>query len=159
MAQRFSRKIAFAVSLILVGFAILFGVGLKGSLVYYLTVSEFLDSGRRDDLGDHFRVNGNVVTGSIVRTSGAPGARFLMSDGKRQLSVAYAKETPDTFVDGSEVVVEGSLGADGTFVATTLLAKCPSKYEAKNRSASDDQAPERDDRASPGAGEAGPAEQ
>ena len=47
--------------------------------------------------------------------------------------MAYAKETPDTFVDGSEVVVEGSLGADGVFVAHTLLAKCPSKYEAQNR--------------------------
>lgn len=158
MAQRFSRKIVLAVSLILAGFAILFGVGLKGSLVYYLTVSEFLDSGRRDDLGDHFRVNGNVVEGSIVKTPGAPGARFLMSDGKRQLPVAYAKETPDTFVDGSEVVVEGSLGADGTFVATTLLAKCPSKYEAQNRSPSDYKAPEPEDRTSPGDGRTGPTE-
>lgn len=157
MAQPFSRKIVIAVSLILVGFAILFGVGLKGSLVYYLTVSEFLDTGRRDDLGDHFRVNGNVVTGSIERTPGAPGARFLMSDGKRQLPVAYAKETPDTFVDGSEVVVEGSLGAGGTFVATTLLAKCPSKYEAQNRSPNDYKAPAPEDRPSPGAPENPPA--
>jgi cytochrome c-type biogenesis protein CcmE len=156
VAQPFSRKIVIAVFFILVGFAILFGVGLKGSLVYYLTVSEFMDSGRRDDLGDHFRVNGNVVAGSIVKTHGAPGARFLMSDGKRQLSVVYAKETPDTFVDGSEVVVEGSLGADGTFVATTLLAKCPSKYEAQNRSPSDYIAPAIEDRPSPGATEAGP---
>jgi cytochrome c-type biogenesis protein CcmE len=157
VAQPFSRKIVIAVSVILVGFAILFGVGLKGSLVYYLTVSEFLDTGRRDDLGDHFRVNGNVVTDSIERTPGAPGARFLMSDGKRQLPVAYGKETPDTFVDGSEVVVEGSLGADGTFVATTLLAKCPSKYEAQNRSPSDYKAPETEDRPSPDSLETGPA--
>jgi cytochrome c-type biogenesis protein CcmE len=30
------------------------------------------------------------------------------------------------------VVVEGVLGPDGVFVAHTLLAKCPSKYEAAN---------------------------
>jgi cytochrome c-type biogenesis protein CcmE len=28
------------------------------------------------------------------------------------------------------VVVNGALGADGTFHADQLLAKCPSKYEA-----------------------------
>ena len=157
MAQPISRKIVIAVSLILVGLAILFSVGLRGSLVYYLTVSEFLDSGRRDDLGDHFRVNGNVVPGSIERTPEAPGARFLMTDGKRQLAVLYARATPDTFVDGSEVVVEGSLGADGTFAATTLLAKCPSKYEAQNRSRSDYKAPATEDRPSSATPETAPA--
>jgi len=133
VAQRVSKKIVITVILIVVGFAVLFSVGLKGSLVYYLTVSEFMDPGRRTDLGDHFRVNGNVLRGSIEKHQGRPGARFILTDGSKQLPVVYDKEVPDTFVDGSEAVVEGSLGADGTFVAATLLAKCPSKYEAQNR--------------------------
>ena len=133
MAQRVSKKIVITVILIVVGFAVLFSVGLKGSLVYYLTVSEFMDPGRRTDLGDHFRVNGNVLPGSIEKHQGRPGARFILTDGSKQLPVVYDKEVPDTFVDGSEAVVEGSLGVDGTFVAATLLAKCPSKYEAQNR--------------------------
>ena len=133
MTQRISRKIVITVLLLVAGFAVLFSVGLKGSLVYYLTVSEFMDPGRRTDLGDNFRVNGNVLPGSIQKHEGAPGARFVLTDGKRQLPVVYNKEVPDTFVDGSEAVVEGTLGADGTFVAATLLAKCPSKYEAQNR--------------------------
>lgn len=132
MAQPFSRKFIIAVSLLVAGFLALFGIGMKGSLVYYLTVSEFLES-RRSDLGDNFRVNGNVTPGSIQRTPGVPGARFVMTDGTHSLPVVYARETPDTFVDGSEVVVEGSLHADGTFAASTLLAKCPSKYEAQDR--------------------------
>src|SRR5258706_3792137 len=115
------------------GFAILFSVSVKGSLVYYLTVSEFLDPSRQTDLGDNFRVNGIVKAGSIQRLEGTPGARFVMTDGARTLPVVYRKEVPDTFVDGAETVVEGSLGADGTFAASTLLAKCPSKYEAQNR--------------------------
>jgi cytochrome c-type biogenesis protein CcmE len=33
------------------------------------------------------------------------------------------------------VTVEGELQADNTFEATSVLAKCPSKYEMKDRSA------------------------
>jgi cytochrome c-type biogenesis protein CcmE len=52
------------------------------------------------------------------------------------LVVEYASlETPDLFKDGAEVVVEGKLTAAGTFHATNLLAKCPSKFEAKAREA------------------------
>ncbi len=133
MATRFSKKIAISVAVLVAGFVVLFGVGLKGSLVYYLTVGEFLEKQGRSDLGENFRINGNVVAGSIRKTPGVVGARFLMTDGSKQLPVIYAKETPDTFVDGAEVVVEGSTGPDGLFVAHTLLAKCPSKYEAQNR--------------------------
>ncbi len=133
MGQRVSPKFVIAISLLVVGLVVLFGVGLKGSLVYYLTVSEFLDGNVSHDLGENFRINGNVVPGSIEKKPSGLEARFLMSDGRRELPVVYSKETPDTFVDGSEVVVEGSLGADGVFVAHTLLAKCPSKYESENR--------------------------
>ena len=131
MSGKLSPKILIAITSLIAGFAVLFGVGLRGSLVYYLTVSEFLEQGNRD-LGENFRINGNVVEGSIERPPSKLGATFLMSDGTRELQVSYGKETPDTFVDGSEVVVEGVLGPDGVFVAHTLLAKCPSKYEAAN---------------------------
>ncbi|HET6278602.1 MAG TPA: cytochrome c maturation protein CcmE [Candidatus Polarisedimenticolia bacterium] len=131
MSGKLSPKILIAITLLIAGFAVLFGVGLRGSLVYYLTVSEFLEQGNRD-LGENFRINGKVVEGSIERPPSGLGATFLMSDGARELQVSYGKETPDTFVDGSEVVVEGVLGPDGVFVAHTLLAKCPSKYEAAN---------------------------
>lgn len=128
---RFTPKIMIAVVALVIGFAILFSVGLKGSMVYYLTVGEFLDRQGRDDLGENFRVNGNVKSGSIEKTPGQLGARFVMTDtAGHELRVVYSKETPDTFVDGSEVVVEGHLGTDQQFVAHTLLAKCPSKYES-----------------------------
>jgi cytochrome c-type biogenesis protein CcmE len=128
--SRFSPKILVSVIALVIGFAILFGIGLKGSMVYYLTVGEFLDRQGREDLGENFRVNGNVVSGTIERIPGVIGASFRMTDGTRELPVVFGKETPDTFVDGSEVVVEGRIGPDGRFAATTLLAKCPSKYES-----------------------------
>jgi cytochrome c-type biogenesis protein CcmE len=43
--------------------------------------------------------------------------------------VIYRGIAPDTFTDGVDVVVEGRMGEDGTFHATTLLAKCASRYE------------------------------
>ncbi len=133
MARRVSPKFVIAISLLVGGLAVLFGVGLKGSLVYYLTVGEFLDGHATRHTGENFRINGNVVEGSIEKSPGVLGARFVMTDGQRELPVVFSKETPDTFVDGSEVVVEGVLGPDGVFVAHTLLAKCPSKYESENR--------------------------
>ena len=98
-------------------------------------------------------MNGIVKAGSIKKHQGAPGARFVLTDGTQDLPVVYDKEVPDTFVDGSEAVVEGSLGADGTFVAATLLAKCPSKYEAQNRLKQGE--PGRADGAAPAAPEKG----
>jgi cytochrome c-type biogenesis protein CcmE len=32
---------------------------------------------------------------------------------------------------GESVVAEGRLGADGVFQASTILVKCPSKYESE----------------------------
>jgi len=50
----------------------------------------------------------------------------------RAVPVSYAGLIPDTFKDDAEVVVEGVCNPDDpSFNATTLLAKCPSKYESR----------------------------
>ncbi len=100
----------------------------KGGLVYYYTVSEFERMGPQRD--SSFRVNGKVATGSIVRQPTGLDVSFAMTDGQATLPVRYHGIIPDTFVDGADVVVEGGLRQDGTFEASNLLAKCPSKYEA-----------------------------
>jgi cytochrome c-type biogenesis protein CcmE len=97
-------------------------------MAYYYTVSEFMaQPGQRTD---GFRINGKVDTGSIVRQASGQDVAFVMTDGSTSLPVRYHGIIPDTFVDDADVVVEGRLGPDGTFDAHTLLAKCPSKYEA-----------------------------
>ena len=102
--------------------------GLTPATVYYYTVGEFRDLAPRETGG--FRINGKVEAGSIERRSAGLDVRFVMTDGEATLPVEYHGVVPDTFVDGADVVVEGGLREDGTFVATNLLAKCPSKYEA-----------------------------
>ena len=76
------------------------------------------------------RINGKVADGSIVRQKSGLDVRFDVTDGQSVLPVEFHGVVPDTVVDGADVVVEGGLRQDGTFVASSLLAKCPSKYEA-----------------------------
>lgn len=76
-----------------------------------------------------FLIGGALVNGSIVRDPGGRQVAFKMTDGAETYNVVYRGITPDTFTDGVDVVVEGRLGHDGTFRATTRLAKCASRYE------------------------------
>ena len=107
-------------------FLLVVGIGSGG--VYYYTVDEFLTEHR--GATGHFRVNGKVATGTIERLPTGMDVTFAMTNGEKTLPVRYHGIVPDTFVDRADVVVEGRLGPDGVFQASTLLAKCPSKYEA-----------------------------
>jgi cytochrome c-type biogenesis protein CcmE len=75
------------------------------------------------------KLGARVVPGSIKRAAGGREHTFLVTDGAREIPVSYRGIAPDTFTDGVDVVVEGRMGQDGTFQATTLLAKCASRYE------------------------------
>jgi cytochrome c-type biogenesis protein CcmE len=111
----------------------------EGALVYYKNLEELRASG---EMNSGARVHGFVVEGSIERDLSAKVVRFrvqstpggIAGPGEDALSVVYTGlETPDLFKDGAEVVVEGRLvgSGQGTFEASHILAKCPSKFEAK----------------------------
>ena len=72
-------------------------------------------------------VNGSIEKGEL----GTMRVRFLVEEGGRETVVVYTGLIPDTFKDGSEVVVEGTYAPNATFTAHTLFAKCPSKYESE----------------------------
>ena len=110
------------------GTLLIVGMSGPGGLSYYVSVSEFVDAPDRHASG--FRINGKVAEGSIQRMPTGQDVAFLVTDGAATLPVSYHGIIPDTFVDGADVVVEGRLTPQGTFEAHTLLAKCPSKYEA-----------------------------
>jgi cytochrome c-type biogenesis protein CcmE len=105
-------------------------IGYEESKAYYVTVEEF--SAMQGQLqGKTVKVAGDVVEGSIDR-AGTP-MRFTISNQGKSLQVCYVGKdmVPDTFMDGSKAVVEGSLAQDGTFQARRIEAKCASKYEAE----------------------------
>lgn len=104
---------------------------IKDTAVYYLTPGELYAKTTSDPTfyETGVKVGARVVPGSIVRQAGGRELSFRMSDGSQTYNVVYRGIAPDTFTDGVDVVVEGRLGRDGTFRATTLLAKCASRYE------------------------------
>jgi len=110
------------------GFLLIVGMDRPGGIAYYLTVSEYAGSPER--ASGEFRISGKVAEGTIDRPASGREVRFALTDGLQTIPVDYRGQIPDAFVDGADVVVEGRQGADGTFQAHLLLAKCPSKYEA-----------------------------
>jgi len=92
------------------------------------------------------RVEGNLVHGSLVHHDKPCEYDFTIEKNGQALPIKYAQcVVPDTFRDvkGMDVgvTVEGELHADNTFEATSVLAKCPSKYEMKQRAAQGEKMP------------------
>jgi len=125
----FLRQKRFVIAALIVVAAVgaLIYIGVRGSSVYYMTLAE-LKAQTDTAYGDKIRLGATVVDGSIQ--SGADGVtRFVVTDGTNTLPVSYRGGLPDTFKDGAGVVLQGRLTSSGTFEASSLLAKCPSKYE------------------------------
>ena len=120
-------RLLYAFLAVVLVIVLLAGRGARESMVYYVTVGELLAM-ERDAHSQGLRVNGTVVPGTIDR--GPLFVRFEITDGTEAIPVEYRGVVPDAFAAQREVVVEGSLRADGTFAANLLIAKCPSKYEA-----------------------------
>jgi cytochrome c-type biogenesis protein CcmE len=99
--------------------------------VYYLTPTELATKVQADPSFTNagVKVGARVVPGSIQRDPGGKEYSFKVTDGSRIMPVVYKGIAPDTFTDSVDVVVSGRMGADGTFQAKELLAKCASRYE------------------------------
>lgn len=121
-------------SFILAGLAILGAViylvyaNTQANAVYYLTVSELKHC--TTCTTQSVRVAGIVQQGSIVRDDQKQTISFVITQGGQSLPVIYSGVVPDIFRAGIEVVVEGHYTGQGPFQAQTLLAKCPSKFQA-----------------------------
>jgi cytochrome c-type biogenesis protein CcmE len=76
--------------------------------------------------GQGFRLGGLVEQGSVAQDGTT--IRFRITDKKNTLMVVYRGVLPDLFREGQGVVVEGSLAPDGSFTASSVLAKHDEKY-------------------------------
>jgi cytochrome c-type biogenesis protein CcmE len=96
----------------------------SGSLVFFYTPSEL--AAQRDILGRTLRIGGLVEDKSVVHRG--TDVAFRVTDGTTDMKVRYRGVLPDLFREGQGVVAEGRLLPDGTFQATTVLAKHDEKY-------------------------------
>jgi len=127
-----SRLRIILLSLVIVGaIAYLILTGVKQTGLNYMTVTELAQLERPPAQGG-FRLDGQVVVGSIVYKQKVPSLAFQMTDGKERIGVVYDGLMPDAFGEGREVVVEGVYDPAGRQLhASKLVTKCPSKYEAE----------------------------
>ncbi|EAQ29678.1 CcmE/CycJ proteins [Erythrobacter sp. NAP1] len=80
-------------------------------------------------VGQAVRLGGMVQEGSIETQADGITVNFVVTgNGDSTIPVTYSGILPDLFVENSGVVAEGSLQADGTFLATNLLAKHDENY-------------------------------
>jgi cytochrome c-type biogenesis protein CcmE len=129
-----NNKLRYLLGFILIcvlGFVVLvLSTTFRSSLQYYVTVSELhANEGKYAD--NIMKVAGHASHIEKIENSGRANYHFIVDEGGQTLPVSFTGLVPDTFKEGSEVVVTGRLDQNGDFVATDILAKCASKYQAK----------------------------
>ena len=110
----------------LIGAALLAMWGLRDRAAYFYTPVE-VAAGQAEP-GRAMRLGGMVETGSVGKAEDGVTTRFVVEDGEARVPVVFRGILPDLFREGSGVVAEGRLGADGTFVADNILAKHDERY-------------------------------
>jgi len=128
-------KIAVTTLVLTLAFTGLLWSTLKEDTQYYKLVDEVMAEPTSWH-GKRLQLHGYVVDKSIMRKPDTLEYRFQIQNNGKVVAARYTGVVPDTFKDGSEVVLKGRLGPDGfTVDPNGVMAKCPSKYEAKPGSA------------------------
>ncbi len=86
--------------------------------------------------GKKLQLHGFVVPDSIMKKPNTLDYWFQVQQNGKIVTATYTGVVPDTFKSDSEVVLKGELSSAGFKVQPNgVMAKCPSKYEAKPGSA------------------------
>lgn len=131
-------KIGATAAVLVLAFAGLLWSTLQDGTEYFKHVDEVV-ANRQAFQGQDMQLHGYVVPGTIYRSKQNQlqyifqvqnnPARAAESGGV--IHASYTGVVPDTFQAEAEVVLHGRLADDGSFTADNVIAKCPSKYEAK----------------------------
>ena len=125
----------------------------QASAQYFLTIEE-LQGRKAEMLGRDVRISGAVVGDSIQYDAKTLTLRFtvanipgdnsvidargglaavlkaaVVDETLPRLNVVYTGVKPDLLKNEAQAIMTGKYNADGTFKATELLLKCPTKYE------------------------------
>ncbi len=126
MSAKPIKIIATAVVLALALSGLLFAT-LREDTQYYKHVDEVVADPEAWQ-GKRLQLHGHVS--SIERKRNTLEYRFNLESNGQVVQARYTGIVPDTFKDGSEVVLKGTLVPDGFDVERNgVMAKCPSKYE------------------------------
>jgi len=101
--------------------------GMKEAIVYFKMPSE-LRAEESSMQGKFVRIGGMVVKGSLQKDLQNLTYRFELTDGNGTFPVYFKGVPPDLFTEGKGAVVEGRIGSDGVFHATSIMAKHAEEY-------------------------------
>ena len=131
MSRKKGPSIGLILTLLIVlgGFGYLIYGGLDDNLVYFLTPTELMAKG--DSAANKpVRLGGMVKAGTVKWDADKLDLQFIMSDTKGEIPVQSKKAPPQMFRENQGVIVEGRLGSDGVFQATSLMVKHSNEYKA-----------------------------
>tara|TARA_R110000868_G_scaffold244926_8_gene501436 strand:+ start:10262 stop:10732 length:471 start_codon:yes stop_codon:yes gene_type:complete len=126
MTRKNRRAILIVTSLAILGLAVgLVLYAMRDNIVFFYSPSDIAEK----DIGpgQRIRLGGMVEQGSLAH-SGEATITFRITDFVKAVSVSYTGILPDLFREGQGVVAEGHMQPDGSFVASTVLAKHDEKY-------------------------------
>ena len=98
---------------------------LKDSIVFFNSPTDVIEKHLAS--GTRIRLGGLVKVGSVTRGANF-AVRFAVTDGNKEIPVAYSGALPDLFREGQGVIAEGAIDGSGVFEADTILAKHDEKY-------------------------------
>lgn len=128
MLNHRKRRLYFIILLVMsIGLAVSLGLyALRQNVDLYATPQQV--SQQSPHKGQTFRLGGMVVKGSVQHGQGLQ-VSFILTDYHANIRVEYQGVLPSLFHDGQGIVAQGSLNAQGVFIADQVLAKHDANYK------------------------------
>ena len=127
MKPRHKRFVYIGLGLLaLAGATLLILNAFQSNLVFFFTPTQVANGDVPHGRG--FRIGGMVEAGSLTREGDGLTVHFIVTDFAQRVPVTFKGILPDLFKEGKGAVAQGQLGADGTFLASEVLAKHDENY-------------------------------
>ena len=127
MKPRHKRFVLIGLGLIAVAVATMLVLNaFRSNLVFFFTPTQVAMG--EVPTGRSFRIGGMVEAGSLTREGDGLTVHFVVTDLAQRVPVTFKGILPDLFKEGKGAVAQGQLVADGTFVASEVLAKHDENY-------------------------------
>lgn len=120
------QKNMFGVGTVAILILFLASQSFSNALSFYYEVDEFIQKADTLD-GKIVNVNGTILTGSTVWVPEKAMLTFKLGDKNASITVVSNQGMPGNYKEGIPAVVTGMF-INGTFEATMVVTKCPSKY-------------------------------
>jgi cytochrome c-type biogenesis protein CcmE len=136
-------KVGATAFVLIAAFGLMMWSTLREGTEYYKNVDEVMVH-QQDWHGKQLQLHGYVVPDSILVKKSTLEYKFKVQNNPTRspqpgtiVEVTYKGIVPDTFKDEAEVVLKGKLSPTGFHTDPGgVMAKCPSKYEAQEKSVS-----------------------